>query len=207
MASCYAHLSLFLSQRGSLYCNVFERVMPTEGGIIINIFNGTNRTRGQIERQRDAKVLFWICLAAALSLSLLFSPNERNHARRGGEKRREGSRRCVRHKRSLMVSPSAACHTANGFRERERERAKVIVDADGDWLGEEDCFVLFEVFGVWFCILFRCVVPAACAVAYPLLNLPKVFAVIPSPATAATPLDLLGRFLIASDRSRRRTRR
>ena len=42
MASCYAHLSL--SQRESLYCDVFERVMPhgTMDGIIINIFNGTD---------------------------------------------------------------------------------------------------------------------------------------------------------------------
>ena len=37
MVSCYAHLSpsLSLSQRGSLYCDVFERVMPhgtMEGG-------------------------------------------------------------------------------------------------------------------------------------------------------------------------------
>ena len=50
-----------------------------------------------------------------------------------------------------MVSPSAACHTANGFREREGERAKVIVD--GDWRAEKRTvgrFVLFVVFGFVF---------------------------------------------------------
>ena len=62
MASCYAHLSLSFSvAAGSLYCDVFERIMPMEGGRDhhqhLQWDRRTDRTRGQIERERCESIV------------------------------------------------------------------------------------------------------------------------------------------------------